>query len=89
MAPPGPAAVVAAKADGSWTSLDDVEDLVMPPDLAACLAADHAAATGFESRPASQRKLALHWIASAKREETRSKRVAEVVRAAAEGRPLR
>jgi uncharacterized protein YdeI (YjbR/CyaY-like superfamily) len=89
MEPAGLAVVEAAKADGSWNLLDDVEALVVPPDLAAALETDPAAARGFAERPPGQRKLALYWIASAKREETRSRRVSAVVRAAAEGRPLR
>lgn len=89
MAPAGLAVVEAAKADGSWSALDEVEALVVPTDLAAALAADPAAARGFDTRTASQRRLALYWIATAKRQETRSRRVSEVVRAAAEGRSLR
>jgi len=84
----GLAVVEAAKADGSWTSLDDVEALVVPGDLAAALSADPAAAAGWDAARASQRKIALYRIASAKRQETRSRRVSEVVRAAAEGRTL-
>jgi uncharacterized protein YdeI (YjbR/CyaY-like superfamily) len=66
-----------------------VENLVMPDDLATALAAEPGAADGFDSLGASQRKLALYWIASAKRPETRANRIAETVRAAAEGRPPR
>jgi uncharacterized protein YdeI (YjbR/CyaY-like superfamily) len=88
MTPAGLAIIDAAKADGSWTSLDDVEALVVPDDLAAALAADPAAAARWGAAPASQRKIALYRIASAKRQETRSRRVSEVVRAAAEGRTL-
>ena len=83
------AAIETAKADGSWTQLDDVEDLVVPDDLATALAQDSAAEQGFHSLSASQRKLALYWIASARRPETREQRIAETVRAAAEGRPPR
>jgi uncharacterized protein YdeI (YjbR/CyaY-like superfamily) len=82
-------AIERAKADGSWTALDEVEAMIVPPDLAAALAAEPTADRAFSSRTASQRKLALSWIASAKREETRSRRISEVVRAAAEERPLR
>ena len=39
MAPAGLAKVEAAKADGTWTLLDEVETLTVPPDLAAALAA--------------------------------------------------
>lgn len=35
MTPAGLAVIDAAKADGSWTGLDEVEDLVVPDDLAA------------------------------------------------------
>jgi len=84
----GLAVIEAAKADGSWNALDDVESLVIPPDLAAALAADPKAAAGWEANPPSQRKMALWTIVSAKREETRASRVSRVVRAAAEGRPL-
>ena len=80
------AAVEAAKADGSWNQLDDVENLVMPADLDAALAEQPDARAAFELLSTSQRKLALYWIVSAKRPETRAKRIAETVRAAAEGR---
>src|SRR3954447_26856627 len=39
MAPAGLALIEAAKADGSWTLLDPVEDLIVPDDLAAAFAA--------------------------------------------------
>ena len=89
MTPAGLAVIEAAKADGSWTTLDDIEALVVPPDLSAALSAEPDAERAFHSRSAPQRKLALYWIASAKRVETRARRVADIVRAAAEGRPLR
>jgi uncharacterized protein YdeI (YjbR/CyaY-like superfamily) len=88
MAPAGLAAIEAAKANGSWSSLDDAEALVVPEDLAAALAAEPAARLSWETVSASQRKMSLYWIASAKRPETRSRRVSEIVRAAAEGRRL-
>jgi uncharacterized protein YdeI (YjbR/CyaY-like superfamily) len=89
MTPAGMAPIEAAKADGSWTLLDEVDALVIPADLAAALGADPAAAHAFEALPDSPKKLALYWIQTAKRPETRAKRVAETVRAAAEGRAPR
>jgi uncharacterized protein YdeI (YjbR/CyaY-like superfamily) len=83
------AAIEAAKADGSWNMFDGVEDLVVPDDLAVALAARPGAAGGFAALPPSRRKLALYWIASAKRADTRAKRVEATVAAAAEGRPPR
>ena len=52
MAPAGLAVVEAAKADGSWTLLDAVEDLLVPDDLAAALQppSHRPASTGRRSR---------------------------------------
>jgi uncharacterized protein YdeI (YjbR/CyaY-like superfamily) len=87
MRPAGLAAIDAAMANGSWTILDEVDALVVPSDLAAALAADPAAAN-FEALPASARRAFLWCIISAKRPETRAKRVAETARMAAENRRL-
>jgi uncharacterized protein YdeI (YjbR/CyaY-like superfamily) len=81
MAPRGMAAVSAAKADGSWDLLSAIDDLVVPPDLATGLAAEPDAAAAFEARSASERRMALYWIASAKRAETPARRVSGVVSA--------
>ncbi len=86
MAPAGIAAVEAAKADGSWSLLDDVDDLIVPADLGEALAAADATER-FESLSASGRRMALYWIVQAKRPETRAKRIAATVAAALEGRP--
>lgn len=86
MAEAGLAAVAAAQADGSWTLLDDVEALRLPDDLVAALAADPSAERGFDGLTMSVRKQALWWIVSAKREDTRARRIAAVVAAAREGR---
>jgi uncharacterized protein YdeI (YjbR/CyaY-like superfamily) len=86
MTPAGMAVIEAAKADGSWTLLDDVEDLIVPDDLAAALAENPAANQYWRTQAgASVRKIALHRIASAKRPETRAKRIAETVAEAARG----
>ena len=77
MAPAGLAVIEAAKADGSWTLLDDVENLVVPDDLAAALAANPPAREHWDAFPRSARRALLEWIVQAKRPETRAKRVAE------------
>lgn len=89
MTPAGLAVIDAAKADGSWTSIDDVEAMIVPEDLAAALAAEPGAAAAWAEAPAGQRKIALYRLAGAKRQETRARRVSEIVRAAAEGRAPR
>lgn len=75
-----------ARADGSWDALNDVEELRVPDDLAAALAGDAMAARGFEAMSASMKKPILFWVSSAKRPETRARRVAEILRYVAVGR---
>lgn len=84
MAPAGLAKVEAAKADGSWSSLDAVEALEIPPDLAAALAAYPSAAANFDAFPRSVKRGILEWIVSAKKPETRAQRAAETARLAEE-----
>jgi len=81
----GLAVVEAAKADGSWDLLTDADDLVMPPDLAAALEAS-SATNAFETLTVPERQRTLYWIGSAKRPETRARRIAATVSAVAEGR---
>ena len=73
-----------AKADGSWTFLDDVEALIIPEDLATALAANPQAKTYFEAFSPSSKKGILQWIKSAKRAPTREKRIAKTVELAAQ-----
>jgi len=86
MATAGLTAVESAMADGSWTLLDDVENLVVPHDLATALEDVPTAASNFAALSPTARKLALYWIATAKRPQTRARRIAETVAAAVEGR---
>jgi len=85
MRPAGLAAVESAKADGSWTALDHVDDLVMPGDLAAALAEDAEARQFWDALPPGHHKLALYWIGDAKRPETRARRIAQTVEASSKG----
>lgn len=82
----GLAKVEAAKQDGSWSKLDAVEALEIPDDLAQALDALEPARAHFEAFPRSVRRGILEWIASAKKPETRAKRVEETARLAAENR---
>lgn len=84
----GMAKIEAAKADGSWGMLDLIDALVVPSDLGAAFEAVPGARAGFEALPDSAKKQALYWVYSAKREATRSARIARTVAAAAEGLPV-
>ena len=81
--PPGRAKIEAAKADGSWTILDDVEALVVPEDLAEALRSTPKAKANFDRFSDSSKKNILWWIKSAKREATRQKRIRQTVELAA------
>jgi len=83
MLPAGIAAVEEAKRRGTWTLLDDVENLVVPDDLAAALAANPSAREHWESFSPSARRGLLWWIHEAKRPETRERRVVETATMAA------
>ena len=84
IAPPGLAKIEAAKQNGSWSALDAVEELEVPPDLAAALAANPAAQQHWDAFPRSAKRGILEWIGNAKRPETRAKRVEETARLAAD-----
>lgn len=84
MTPAGLSKIEAAQADGSWTLLDSVERLEVPDDLAAEFDKYPDARAHFDAFPPSARRMALTWIATAKRPETRAKRVAETARLAQE-----
>jgi uncharacterized protein YdeI (YjbR/CyaY-like superfamily) len=84
--PAGAAVIEAARADGSWTALDDVENLVVPADLAAALAARPGAAEHWEGFPPSAKRLMLTWVLDAKRPATRANRIERIADEAAGGR---
>jgi uncharacterized protein YdeI (YjbR/CyaY-like superfamily) len=73
-----------AKQNGGWESLDKIEALEMPHDLIAALKKNKIAKAYFEAFSPSSRKVILQWIASAKRVETRQKRIEETVNLAAQ-----
>jgi uncharacterized protein YdeI (YjbR/CyaY-like superfamily) len=85
MAPAGLAKIAEAKRNGAWSSLDAAESLTVPDDLGAALRANKRAAANYDTFAPSSKKLILTWIASAKRPETRAKRIAETVTLAAKG----
>jgi uncharacterized protein YdeI (YjbR/CyaY-like superfamily) len=84
MTPAGLEKVDAAKTDGTWSALDSVEGLEIPPDLDAKLQSYNAAKTNFEAFPRSAKRGILEWIVSTKRPETRAKRIQETAKLAQE-----
>lgn len=89
MMPAGLAAIERAKANGSWELLDSVERLEVPDDLAAALDAQPPAAANFAAFPPSARKMLLGWLVTARRPETRARRIEEIADAAARNQRAR
>ena len=77
MMPPGIAKVEAAKRDGTWTALDAIERLEIPPDLAEAFADHPGSAPNFDAFPRWVKRGTLEWISTAKRPATRSRRIEE------------
>ena len=83
MTPTGQIKIDQAKADGSWTFLDSVENLEVPDDLTDALQKRKGAWPNFQAFPDGSKKQILLWVKTAKREETRTKRIRETVEKAA------
>ena len=83
MTPAGLAAIEAAKACGSWDALTSAEALQVPPELRKAINANPRAKKHWAAFTASQRKQFLYYLAAAKRDGTRQKRIDEIVSHAA------
>lgn len=81
----GHASVEVAKENGSWNYLDNVEALIVPKELRQAFHANPASETYYASLSTSLKKQLLYWVISAKREETKAKRVKEIVESANQG----
>ncbi|UOR04912.1 YdeI/OmpD-associated family protein [Hymenobacter aerilatus] len=82
LAPAGLASIETAQQNGSWTLLDAVEALHIPPDLAEALQQRPGAETYFASLSRTDKRNMLQWLVLAKRPETRQKRVTEIAESA-------
>lgn len=85
----GRAVVERAKADGTWSLLDEVEDGIVPADLAAAFDEHPGSRERFEAFTRGTRRTILVWIVQAKRPETRAERVRLTAEKAAQGIPSR
>lgn len=85
MQPAGQRAIDVALANGSWTLLDDVEDLVLPDDLVAALEARAGAREHWDAFAPSARKQMLTRLVTAKKAETRDRWVERIAEAAGRG----
>jgi uncharacterized protein YdeI (YjbR/CyaY-like superfamily) len=80
MTPAGQAAIDLAKKTGTWAAYDHVDALVMPEDLKQALAKAPAAAAKLKTLTLARQKQYLYFLNDAKREETRVKRIAHILK---------
>jgi uncharacterized protein YdeI (YjbR/CyaY-like superfamily) len=89
MKPAGLAEVERAKADGRWeAAYDSWKTATVPDDLAAALARNAKARAFFETLSSRNRYAILFRITSAKKSETRQRRIARFVEMLARGETL-
>ena len=68
-----------AKQNGSWESLDAVENLEIPDDLQIEFDKNKIAFENYNNFSKTYRKSYLYWLNQAKRLETRQNRINEII----------
>ena len=82
----GLAAIERAKADGSWdNAYEGQSSITVPPDLAAALVATPPAQAMFDRLDSANRYSVLYRVSTAKRPETRQRRIEQLVAMLARG----
>lgn len=72
--------ITLAKKTGTWSEMDDAENLVLHPELKKVFDKNQKAFSFYKSLTPGYQKSHLRWLATAKTEATILKRVAEIVR---------
>ena len=88
MTPAGEAAFAARRDDPSALTYERRHEAAFDREQEAAFRADEAAWTWFSDQSASYRQLATFWVVSAKRPETRERRLATLIECSAEGRRI-
>ena len=78
-------AVDVAKQNGAWSVLDPVDALLVPTDLESALRESKRAGDAYEALSNSAKRAVLYPLYTAKREETRAKRLADALGALESG----
>lgn len=81
--------IEAAKKDGSWYALDDVENLIIPSDLKQAFSKNKVAYNNYQSFAKSYKKGYLYWLNQAKRAETRQNRITTIIKLCEQGKKTR
>ncbi len=75
----GSKSIERAKQNGTWTILDEVEELIIPKDLDEAFDIHTGTKNYFLSLSKSVRKMMLYRLVLAKRPETRQKRIEKII----------
>ncbi|WP_019955417.1 YdeI/OmpD-associated family protein [Yoonia vestfoldensis] len=75
----GQAVIDRAKADGTWTALDDVENLIIPDDLQAAFDAAPGTERTWHGFPRPVKRGALEILLNAKKPDTRRAKIDRIV----------
>lgn len=85
MTPAGHEKIEMAKHHGTWSKLDHIESFTLPPQLEKAFAANKKAKKFFDTLSKTNKKYILYFVNNVKNEETKAKRVVEIIAAANEG----
>jgi uncharacterized protein YdeI (YjbR/CyaY-like superfamily) len=83
MMPEGLKMVELAKKSGTWTKLEEVDQMILPDDLQHAFNQNKIAFANWNAFSDSSKRGILQWLMSAKKEETRQKRIKKTVELAA------
>lgn len=83
MRPAGQSMTDLARKTGTWTALVDVQNSIIPPDLQKAFNKNKMAFKNFNAFPPSSKRIILEWILTAKKAETRQRRIEQTVELAA------
>ena len=85
----GLAKIEAAKRTGKWDKpVTSRQEFEMPPELVKALATNKEAGENFDKLAPSHRRQYVGWVASAKKKETRKKRIKEAIELLEQNRKL-
>lgn len=85
----GFASIEASKQNGLWDFLNDVDNLIIPPDLTSALKESEGAFNFFSAINPSSKRFVLRWLKLAKTSKTRSSRIEQLVALSAKGEKLK
>jgi uncharacterized protein YdeI (YjbR/CyaY-like superfamily) len=88
IAPPGAAARARFDPDKHPPYSFERESVALSAEYAKAFRAEKRAWAFFQEQPPGYRRIAIHWVMSAKREETRRRRLAQIMESSAEGERL-